>query len=56
MDQRPPPSSSDVLCPACTRDVVCAECLSAMRRAGIPERTLRWMQLSYLERVESVMF
>lgn len=43
-------------CPACTDQGICQACVDKLREQGIPERTLRWLQLSKEERIETVMF
>ena len=47
---------SDAKCDVCTDDVICKSCLEKMKEAGIPEHTIKWMQLSKLDRIRTVMF
>lgn len=35
---------------------VCGTCIERGRKAGIPEHTLKWMQLDQMERIRTVMF
>lgn len=35
---------------------VCPTCIERSRKAGIPEHTLKWMELDQLERIRTVMF
>lgn len=34
----------------------CSMCIEAMRGAGVPDRTLKWMEMSKIDRIMSVMF
>jgi len=43
-------------CSTCPPDGICQSCIEKLRKTGIPERTLEWLQLSKEERIETVMF
>lgn len=43
-------------CPNCTPEGICSSCLEKLRKSGIPEHTLEWLQLPKDKRIETVMF
>lgn len=41
---------------ACESTCVCKNCIENLRSKGVPEHTLKWLQLDKMSRIETVMF